>query len=183
MLLRFWFFLLCFVGCLVAAHRAEPCRHLAVPDPLLPLPTTTECEKGNFLANHHCSPDCTLHTAQDCTLQPLQPPQERLFSHQTPVSAHGLMIPTLFAPSSRTWILTYQANLGPRRPVRPVTALTRPTAPGTCRPCVISPINHDFQGRGPPSHHVPVRSVRYYNYITLLSDRPNIIPITPKTAC
>jgi hypothetical protein len=121
MLLRFWFFLLCFVGCLVAAHRAEPCRHLAVPDPLLPLPTTTECEKGNFLANHHCSPDCTLHTAQDCTLQPLQPPQERLFSHQTPVSAHGLMIPTLFAPSSRTWILTYQANLGPRRPVRPVT--------------------------------------------------------------
>jgi hypothetical protein len=88
-----------------------------------------------WLITIHCSPDCTLHTAHctlhtaHCTLHtahyarllPLQPPHERLFSHQTPVSAHGLMIPTLFAPSSRTWILTYQANLGPRRPVRPVT--------------------------------------------------------------
>jgi hypothetical protein len=141
MLLRSWFFLLCFVGCIVAAHRAEPCRHLAVPDPLLPLPTTTQSEKGNFLANHHSlltrlhtahctlhtahctlhTAHCTLHTAHYARLLPLQPPHERLFSHQTPVSAHGLMIPTLFAPSSRTWILTYQANLGPRRPVRPVT--------------------------------------------------------------
>jgi hypothetical protein len=100
-------------------HRAEPCRHLAVPDPLLPLLTTAQSEKGNLLANHHSlptTPHCTPYT-------PYTPhkTQERLFSHQTPVSAHGLMIPTLFAPSSRTWILTYQANLGPRRPVRPVT--------------------------------------------------------------
>jgi hypothetical protein len=71
--LRFWFFLLCFVGCLVAAHRAEPCRHLAVPDPLLPLPTTAQSEKGNFLGNHHSlltrlhTAHCILHTTQDCS--------------------------------------------------------------------------------------------------------------------